>query len=117
MREVTLSLTYLEVAIVTPIRSPGVLYEPVRVSEFFPLANNLDGMTPHLGASCVVVDPRMLVHEVRLDDEGCLDGALLELLLEGFHCAQQRLILGFKDCVPVITRRGTRGAAALSETL
>lgn len=115
-RKLALGLAYLEVALITPLRSPGVLHDPVSIPILLSLSHNFDGMSTHLLTRRVVLNPRMLVHEVRLHYESCLNRTLLEFFFEVFNCAQQALIFCFEDFAP-FTAVGTRGIASLTESL
>jgi len=76
--ETALSEGNLEETIVTPLLSPGVSGDPVVDTVFLAPTDNLDGMTTKTFAGNVLIDTRLVCLEVFVDDEGSLNGSVLE---------------------------------------
>ena len=65
-----------EEAVLTPSGVPGVRDNPVVGAILVTPADNLDGVATKRGARSVLVDAALVVHEVLVDGEAGLDGAV-----------------------------------------
>ncbi len=84
-----LSTADLEVTLVTPPGVPAVGAEPVGGTIFLTPSDHLDGVATEVRSSQVLVDTSLVAHEVLIDRESDLNGAILIEILHDVLLAGQ----------------------------